>query len=386
MSLKDFSKEQKQYVALGLLAAAILVILIVLGIRFSMATIATAKEELDDLTAKISSANQALSRGRQTSEEYVETVVEMKEYLKNAPPERNYYSWATQVIYSKARLADLEIDSIDEISMPQRQRSGPEDAAAISFESYSLRISAHGGYENTKYFLNLLRQDYPLVRFSGVEISSGQSRDEHDVQLFMQWPCNFGEISKNWDAVANKKMKVAAFNDDQEVAALKGPEPVDEATIPVTSSVAGPDPVREPYPPTTRPGLEEAPALKPAVKPTAPKTQPGMDAGSPVVPLPVDSAPKPATNDEIQAILSNAAAPVAEPEPLQVPESGIEHKPALVVEPQTQTVSASKVPGNYVSPDKSEKIFEEPLNMGSARENTSLSSSLDGLEGKINEK
>jgi hypothetical protein len=337
MSLKDLSKEQKQYVALGLIAVAIIAILMVLGLRFSMATVSAAKVELDDLTAKIESAEQALSRSRQTSEDYVETVAVLKKYLTNAPPERNYYSWATEVIYSTSRLAALEIDSIDEISIPQRSVQG-DDAASISFESYSLRITGHGSYENTKDFLNLLMKDYPLVRFSGIEISSGQSPDTHDVQLFMQWPFNFGEISKNWDAVADKQIKIAELNDGQEVPALKEPEASHEPATPV-SSIANPDPVREPYPPTTRPEVEGTPAPKPAVEPTAPKTQPMMDAGSLVESSSADTAPKPATTAEIQALLSNAAPPAAErmdaePQRAIAPESEPVEEPPPVVEPE----------------------------------------------------
>jgi hypothetical protein len=368
MSLKNLTKEQKQYVALGALAAAIVVILMVLGIRFSMATISEAKEELDDLTAKISNANQSLSRSRRTSEDYVETVAMLRKYLTNAPPERNYYSWATQVIYSKARIAGFEVDSIDEIPMPQQQRSGLEDTSAISFDSYSLRIAAHGGYENTKYFMNLLQQDYPLVRFSGIEISSGQSPDGHDVHLFIQWPFNFGEISKNWDSVADKKMKVAQFNDDPKVAAPKESESPDDVT-----SVAKPRPVLEPYPPTTRPDVEETPAPMPPVEATVPKTEPRKDAESQVKPGSFDTLPRPVTDDEGQASLSNLAPSFAEridaepqypiseseavlesqpvlqqgtdvagAEPMQAPESFIEYKTVPLAELQAEPGSMAK--------------------------------------------
>ena len=380
MSLKDLSKEQKQYVALGLLAGAVLMILTVLGVRFSLATVSTAKEELDDLTSKISHANQALSRSRQTSEEYVETVAMLKEYLTNAPPERNYYSWATEIIYSTARFAGLEIDSIDEITLPQRKRSGSEDGATISFDSYALRIMAHGGYENTKYFMNLLKQDYPLVRFSGVEISAGQNRDAHDVQLFMQWPFNFGEISKNWDAVASKKMKVSPISEVDPVAALEESEPVHEPAVPV-ASVATPDPVREPHPPTTRPEVEEATVTIPMAASTAPKMQPGREAESQVAPSSGDTAPKPATDAELQTVLSEEAPqgtemPGAEPQPvIAVSEPVLEPEPVLEMEP----IAADPEPimGSAIvsDPDPTLMIEEEMLLLNSAFETLDSASS-----------
>jgi hypothetical protein len=177
-----------------------------------------------------------------------------------------------------------------------------------------------------------------LVRFSGIEISSGQGPDTHDVQLFMQWPFNFGEISKNWDAVADKQMKIAELNDGQGVAALKEPVTANEPAIP-DPSVTKPDPVREPYPPTTRPEVEDTPAPKPAVEPIAPKTQPMMDAGSLVESSSADTAPKPAATAEIQALLSNAAPPAAErmdaePQRAIAAESEPVEEPPPVVEPE----------------------------------------------------
>lgn len=417
MSLKDLTKEQKQYVALGLLAASIVAILMVLGIRFSMATVSTAKQELDDLSGKISKANRALSRSRQTSEDYVETVSVLRDYLTNAPPDRNYYSWATEVIYSTARFAGLEIDSIDEISIPQRKRSGSDGPAVISFESYSLRIMAHGGYENTKYFLNLLNQDYPLVRFSGVEISRGQNRDKHDIQLFIQWPFNFGEISKNWDAVASKKMEVAEINDGEEAAALKEPEPVEKPAAP-EPSIAKPISVVEPYPPTTLPEVRETPVPEPMVEPTAPKTQPGGESGSQVTPSSEDTVPKPATDDELEALLSYATpsgteimgaepqSAITGPEPMEEPvpapdepqfdamdaepktdtssELEIDFEPETSIDPQPDSI-ADDIHDN-VSTGKSEKNLEERLNQESAEEDISMSSLLQDMMGKNNEK
>jgi hypothetical protein len=36
--------------------------------------------------------------------------------LGSLPPERNYYSWATEIIYDVARLVHLDVDAIDEQS------------------------------------------------------------------------------------------------------------------------------------------------------------------------------------------------------------------------------------------------------------------------------
>jgi hypothetical protein len=382
MNIKDLSKEQKQYIALGLLSTAILVILMVLGIRFSMATISTAKEELDVLTDKINRANQALSRSKQTSKEYVDTIDVLKKYLANAPPERNYYSWATEVIYSKARLADLEIDSIDEISIPNQRRSGTDAAAAtISFDSYSLRIMGHGGYENTKFFINLLKKDYPLVRFSGVEISSGKNPEAHDVQLFVQWPFNFGDITRNWDAIADKKLKMTASNESHEATSPAEPEAAPKPVKSVTTAVK-PDAVREPHPPTTRPVRKVTPAPGLVAQQAVPKKQSMLHAAVPTAASSVAVTPKPG----IQNIPGPNPVPDSVYEQEIVELSGEYETPVdavILVDPETDTIKAA--PHSYVFTRKSEKIFEERINMGSAGQDATLTSLFGGLLGEINE-
>jgi hypothetical protein len=369
MNIKDLSKEQKQYVALGSLSAAILVILMAVGIRFSMTTISVAKEELSGLTDKIDRANKALSRNKRTSGEYVETITVLKKYLENVPPERNYYSWATEIIYSKARLAELEIDSIDEITISQQGRSGPDtDAAAISFESYSLRIMGHGGYENTKYFINLLKEDYPLVRFSGVEISSGQNPEAHNVQLFIQWPFSFGEITRNWDTLASKQMKIAESNDSHEVASPQEVEPAPGSGDSATSAVR---PVREPHPPTTRPVRREVPGSDLIAEQPVPEKKPVSNPGLRIDPPSLAVTAKPAASDEIQSSTLE-----------QETEWPGECEMSDTVEP----ASMLDAPYKYVSTCKSEKILKERLNMRGTGHDAALSSLYGGLLGEINEK
>jgi len=356
MILKNLSKEQKQYAVLGLLAVAILVILMALGIRFSMGTITVAKEELAGLTDNIESAEQALSRSQQTSTEYVKTIGMLKEYLTNAPPERNCYSWATEVIYSKSRLANLEIDSIEELSISQLRKAAPKDSdSPISFESYSVRISAHGGYENTKYFLKLFEQDFPLVRFSGLEISAGKNLDSHDIQLYMQWPYNFGQVTNKWDVVASKALNIAAVNDGQETARPQEPASVPvKKSSPADTSVTQSDPVREPYPPTSRPTAEVVPAPKPVIEAAAAESQPGThDAVAHVEPPSIEVAPEPAIDDVAQPPLGDTApptvAPIEEPPPA-ITESIVDAQP--VSEPETLEVPVADIePQSVIEPE-----------------------------------
>lgn len=207
MILKDLVKGQKQMLVLGAIGAVALVSLAVVGIRFSLSSVAKAKEELLDLSSKIKTADNVLSKSSNTSSDYDGSVKILKECLDKIPPERDYYSWASQVIYATAKATGLEVDSIDEMSAPGSRAAGKKDD--IGFRSYSLRITARGGYAQTKHFISRIEHDQPLARFPGMEISSGSSPDSHNVQLFLQWPFNLSTLEELWDEVESKKKSIA---------------------------------------------------------------------------------------------------------------------------------------------------------------------------------
>lgn len=200
MNFKNLTKEQKQYIALGGIVATALVVIIVFGIKVSLSSITVARIELNDLTGKIESADRALAKQSKVREEFAETMHGLKEHLQNIPPDRNYYSWATEIIYSKARLAGLEIDAIDEQTrtgtLPKKDTN-----KEIKLESYSLRVTAHGGYETLKQFLELIEKDHPLARVTGVDISTGTEPEMHDMQLVIQWPFNLNVVTDVWASI-----------------------------------------------------------------------------------------------------------------------------------------------------------------------------------------
>ncbi len=202
MNLKDLTKGQKQYIALGGMGAVVLAGILVFGIRVSLSSITTAKLELDDLMGKIESADRALSRQDQIRQEFAESMGALKAYLRDAPPAQNYYSWATETIYAKARLANLEVDAIDEQTRPG---IAPEGDKMLKLESYSLRITAHGGYDALKLFLELIEKNHPLARVITVDISTGTGPEIHDMQLVIQWPFNLGAVGDAWADIVVKQ-------------------------------------------------------------------------------------------------------------------------------------------------------------------------------------
>ncbi len=233
MSLADLSKQQKQFIILGITGSVFVLILAVIGIKISLSSIAEAKEELAGISEKIDKADSVLSKRNRAGQDFERTVSILKDHLRNIPPEINYYSWATEIIYSNGRNSEMEIESVDEIGGGARKHA-EDSGAAVQFESYSLRIAARGSYEQVKTFLKSIEEEYPLVRFTGIDIKVGKNSDTHAVQLFLQWPFNLGQITKVWDDVEAKQMKIAKR--DALKAKSRTPVPVVTAIVPDSES------------------------------------------------------------------------------------------------------------------------------------------------------
>ncbi len=376
MSLSDMSKEQKQYLLLGALATAILAILVVLGIRFSLSSITVAKSDLKELQEKIEGANRSLARRDTTSRDFGQTVSVLRRYVESAPPERNYYSWATEIIYATAGTAGLEIDSIEEINLPKRESAAQAD---LQLESYSLRITAHGGYEGVKCFLVGIEENHPLARVTGIEISTGRTPYAHDIQLFVQWPFNLGEMAKLWDDVARKQVEVARHEASLPIAPVRpeapSPEPVrpqeakaTPATTPMPLAKQEPAVVARPAPlapaapaePPSRPEPKVAAKPMPAPKPveaaqpaTAVVPKPGplppVVAPAPVVAMPeppvepvAESLPKPVVAEKPRPVPPVEPVPVPAPVIVVAPAPTQRPEPAEAPAPRPQPIAVVK--------------------------------------------
>ena len=206
MSLKELTKEQKQYIALAALVAFGVVGGIVFGVKVSLSSIDKAKLELQELEGRIKGAQRSLTKQERMRSDFSETVDALKAYLKDAPPNQNYYSWATEVIYSIARKASLDVDAIDEQSQPGGVEPG--DDQTLAMESYALRITSHGSYEALKAFLRLIEEKHPLARVTAVDVSSGAEPEIHDIGLVVQWPFNLHSVAEVWDDIDAKKLAV----------------------------------------------------------------------------------------------------------------------------------------------------------------------------------
>jgi len=290
MSLGELNKEQKQYLVLGFLVTAILATLVVFVIRFSLSSISEAKAELADLSQRIEGAERLLGGRARAEEEFAQTSAALRSHLAKLPPGRNYYSWATEIIYAGARQAGLEIGSIDELKGYQAQEKA-SPAPEVALEAYSLRIVAQGGYENLRRFFGNMQAGQPMARITGLEVSVGPKPDRHVIELFVQWPLTPSEVVALWQSVEQQQQEVAAdppidgnvAAPPEEPAAAAEPAPAlppAKRDFPADANpVANPDaPVADPVvPPQAAPAPAALPA--PAAEPPPGAQSPPLDPG-----------------------------------------------------------------------------------------------------------
>ncbi len=224
MNLKNLSQKQKQYLILSAVGVVAILGIIVIGMKVSLSSIGKSRIELEDLTDKIERSDRSLSNSRRNEAAFFKTISELKMYLKQTPPDQNYYSWATETVYSIGRKTRLEIEAANEIV---RAKQDPNSKDQVLMESYSLRIIAHGGYENVKLFLQGIRKKHPLSRITGVEVSRGVAPESHTIEIVIQWPFSFSHFVEGWDNVLACS---SVANVDGTASVISKPEPRKQPT------------------------------------------------------------------------------------------------------------------------------------------------------------
>ncbi len=353
MNLADLTKEQKQYVGFGL-GIVVLVVLVAIGGRFGLSALSVVKLELAELTEKIERADKALALQNQNHKDFTQTTLLLRTQLENLPPQKNYYSWATEIVYSKGRDSGVEIQSVDEVLTRGKVKKAA-GKGSLSFEAYSFRIVARGGYEPIKQFISNIEEEHPLIRFTGLEISVSADPQVHEVRMFIQWPASFGDFEKRWEEIHEKQQKLSKRVE---------PAPM-ESLVPQPAPVVAAKPEPKPTPVVQQRVLE--PVLEPVlnVVVSAPKV--------------VVAAPKPVVKPVPKPIITKKSAPIvaaAAPTPLIQPE-----KRAVV----SESIVQPDEPDQYVYSSKSVEIITKLLMKEGRNSNASLSLFLDGLMEDIND-
>lgn len=196
MQFSDLTKAQRQYLASGALG-----LLIMLGggwiIGKVSAVVDKSREELASLESKISVADQNIRHSARMKKKLSEIVEELDKKIAQTPPDLNNYSWTTELMYPLGRASRLEIDSISEL----RDSSKLPGGANVVVGAYAIRITAQGSYASVVGFIDELERNHPMVRVTGVEIRSAGEPAKHQVQLFVQWPCQLQQMKVRWKEV-----------------------------------------------------------------------------------------------------------------------------------------------------------------------------------------
>lgn len=190
MKLSEMSKEQKQYVVLGLIVgcttlfAAFQFVVIPAAGRWSRARsdLSTLQADLDDAERIIKGEEKLIALRVESDADLARSL---SQYL---PAANNPLSWATQNLYRQAREVGVELQSISETNARGVMDKLADDGVR-SFQSYAVRLAVECTYQDVKAFVAALESENPYVTITGLSIDAKSDRPlHHSVVIDVEWP------------------------------------------------------------------------------------------------------------------------------------------------------------------------------------------------------
>lgn len=186
MNWSVLTKKQQQMVILTVILAVAQIGLMAHFLGFTKPASArggSAKKELLELQQKIESARTILIQQQSITTGLTESIARLEDLMVHAPTLSDRYAWSYEYVSRCAKLARVELDSLEEVQYLQDDKKKSGDAP------YEITVSTRCGYNNLVEFLWRLEKDNPLLRIKEVTISSipGQNLS-HQVQVVIQWP------------------------------------------------------------------------------------------------------------------------------------------------------------------------------------------------------
>jgi len=188
MDFSNLSKQQKDRLILIVMVTVLLVVGIGYGIKSVFAISTRVKNENEILEGKISRAERMIGQQKRFLKNAQEISAELKTYIKEAPHEEKYRSWASDLIKVLAKKAMFKIDPIE---IQGGATKNKEDTLNIGT---SFKIMAHSEYETCLNFLKMMEKEYPLVRVVSIEINPGTDVEIHEISIVIQWPSNLAYL------------------------------------------------------------------------------------------------------------------------------------------------------------------------------------------------
>ena len=190
MNFSAMTKEQKQYVFLGVLVGGIALYSLV---TFVLAPIKKnwqeSRSKIKELAAQLDEAERLVKSRKKLMASLNESQEKMKTTIPGFLPDiANPLSWATLTMYAHARKVGMDIQSVAEIGAPAilvNQASNDERL----FGAYAVRIETVCSFKVLKEFLQAIENSNPYVCVSALSISAKRDDPEtHTVHISIEWP------------------------------------------------------------------------------------------------------------------------------------------------------------------------------------------------------
>ena len=191
IDLKNLTKEQKQYIGLGLIAVAAILYGVSLVVGKVVGADKTSKSELDELTQKIEQAESALNNEAKLYQDLEQAEKELDEFLRLMPEYGNEYIWATEQVYALINGSGINLKSVDKLAVaaPKKKAGQKKNGSDPSIGSYAVRLVATGGYTQLCQLLEKISQENPLMSVQQIDLSGNASSPErHNLKIDLSWP------------------------------------------------------------------------------------------------------------------------------------------------------------------------------------------------------
>lgn len=192
MKLPATKKERIQvFILMGIGGIAVLYAGITLGVQPLFAKKAAYKKSIEDLEAKIMTAEgkiQSMRGDLARNKEALQKVNgEAERYVLRATIGENYLLGVDEMLTKYARAAGVEIGSPAEVGISDVPHNNVRPGKNV-LKAYTARVTFRGGYADLLRFLREVETNSPYVCVSSISVTPQSDPEFHSITLDIQWP------------------------------------------------------------------------------------------------------------------------------------------------------------------------------------------------------
>ena len=192
MDFSKLPKQQKDRLILIIMLSVLILVGIGYGASYGLSLGKDTELKNEKLAGEIRRAERSLMRRKNVKKKLEEASKKLDEYLKESPPPKSYYAWASEIIYAMGKDCLFKIDAIDK--QEHLKVDSRDMKKQITLKVSSLKIRASSEYATTIFFLTELEKKHPLARVSSVSIRPGSGPEIHNIEIVIQWPFNLAYV------------------------------------------------------------------------------------------------------------------------------------------------------------------------------------------------